>query len=163
MAIERRWQRGFGRIGCLEYLGAGPAVGRLAASAIRRNPRSLMGKLASEQTAGVDAELVAKAARRGDATARKVLEEVGSNLGRGVAGMISLLNPEVVVIGGGLAAAGELILRPLRREAKRWGQPLATRQVRIRCSSLGEEAGILGAARYAFLNLETRPKTCGSS
>lgn len=150
MAIERQWQRGFGRIGCLEYLGAGPTVARLGRAAIRRNPRSPLGRL---QSGVINAELVVAAARCGDATARRILEEVGSNLGRGVASLVSVLNPEVVVIGGGLAGAGELVLGPLRRVVKLWGQPLASRQVNIRRSSLGEEAGVLGAARYALLNL----------
>jgi len=153
MAIEKNWQREFGRVGCLEYLGAGPAVARFAAREGRKNPRGLIGKLAPGQYRELEAQQVVRAAKRGDVAARRVLEEVGSNLGRGVASMISLLNPEVVVLGGGLAAAGALIVAPLRRAVKLWAQPLAARHVRIRLSALGDEAGILGAARYALLNL----------
>jgi predicted NBD/HSP70 family sugar kinase len=71
-----------------------------------------------------------------------------------VANIVSVLNPAVVVLGGGLAQAGDLILGPLRRAARQWGQPLASRQVRIVRSRLGEEAGVLGAARYALLKLK---------
>jgi glucokinase len=71
-----------------------------------------------------------------------------------VASIVSLLNPDVVVLGGGLAAIGNLLLVPLRRAVRQWGQPLAARQVRIVKSRLGDQAGILGAARYAFLKLE---------
>jgi len=99
----------------------------------------------------ITAEVVAAAARAGDKVARRVLEEVGTNLGLGVANIVSLLNPDVVVLGGGLAAIGNLLLAPLRKAVRQWGQPLARRQVRIVISSLGEEAGILGAARYAQL------------
>jgi glucokinase len=99
----------------------------------------------------ITAEMVAAAARAGDKAARRVLEEVGTNLGLGVANIVSLLNPDVVVLGGGLAAIGNLLLAPLRKAVRQWGQPLARRQVRIVISSLGEEAGILGAARYAQL------------
>jgi len=99
----------------------------------------------------ITAEMVAAAARAGDKAACRVLEEVGTNLGLGVANIVSLLNPEVVVLGGGLAAIGNLLLAPLRKAVRQWGQPLARRQVRIVISSLGEEAGILGAARYAQL------------
>jgi glucokinase len=102
----------------------------------------------------ITAEVVAAAARRGDQAAHRVLEEVGSNLGLGVANIVSLLNPEVVVLGGGLASIGNLLLVPLRKAVRQWGQPLARRQVRIVISRLGEEAGILGAARYAFLKME---------
>jgi glucokinase len=156
LAIDSKWRPEFGRIGCLEFLGAGPAVARRAENALRKKARSLIRTIAEKQGGEITAEVVAAAARRGDATARRVLEEVGSNLGRGVAGIISLLNPDVVVLGGGLASAGELILRPLRRAARQWGQPLATRQVRIVRSELGDNAGILGAARYAFIRLKEK-------
>ena len=153
MAIEKRWRKAFGRVGCLEFLGAGRAVARLARAALRKNPRSLMGKLAANKGSAIDAELVVAAARRGDSAARQVLEEVGLNLGRGVSGMISLLNPDRVVLGGGLAGAADFILPPLRRTVKQWAQPLGARQVQIVKSSLGENAGVLGAARYALLQL----------
>jgi len=154
LAIDGKWRGEFGRIGCLEFLGAGPAVARLAENVLRKKARSLIRTIAEKQGGEITAEVVATAARRGDASARRVLEEVGSNLGRGVASIISLLNPDVVVLGGGLASAGDLILRPLRRAARQWGQPLATRQVRIVRSQVGEDAGILGAARYAFIRLK---------
>jgi glucokinase len=156
LAIDGNWRPEFGRLGCLEFLGAGPAVARLAENALRKKARSLIRTIAEKQGGEITAEVVAAAARRGDATARRVLAEVGSNLGRGVAGIISLLNPDVVVLGGGLASAGDLILRPLRRAARQWGQPLATRQVRIVRSELGDDAGILGAARYAFIRLKEK-------
>ena len=156
LAVNEDWRPEYGRIGCLEFLGAGPAVARLAQEALQGKRRSLIKALAEKQRGTITAEIVSSAARRGDATARRVLEEVGTNLGRGVASIISLLNPDVVVLGGGLAGAGDLILAPLRRAVHRWGQPLATRQVRIVRSRLGEDAGILGAARYAFIKLEEK-------
>lgn len=154
LAISEKWRPEYGRIGCLEALGAGPAVARLAQKAVLKRRQSLLGKLAKAANGKVTAEIVVAAARYGDPAARRVLEEIGTNLGRGVACLVSLLNPQVVVLGGGLAAAGELILGPLRRELRRWAQPVALRQVRIVRSRLGEDAGILGAARYALLKLE---------
>jgi len=156
LAVHDKWHSDFGRVGCLEALGAGPAVARFAQRALRGKSRSLIRTLARPRGGRVTAEAVAEAARRGDRTARLVMEEIGDNLGRGVAGIVSLLNPEVVVLGGGLAGAAELILRPVRRAVRKWGQPLATRQVRILRSRLGEDAGILGAARYALLKLEEK-------
>jgi len=102
----------------------------------------------------ITAEVVAAAARRGDPAARRAVREIGANLGLGVANIISLLNPEAVVLGGGLAGIGNLLLAPLRKAVRQWGQPLARKQVRIVISRLGEEAGILGAARYALLKME---------
>jgi len=178
MVIDRRWKPEYSRLGCFEALAAGPAVAKLGKLAWEQNRTSLIGKLAQRGKAAVQiqdskfkiqdpdrkfkiqepdskinitAEVVAAAARAGDKAARRVLEEVGTNLGLGVANIVSLLNPEVVVLGGGLAAIGNLLLAPLRKAVRQWGQPLARRQVRVVISSLGEEAGILGAARYAQL------------
>ena len=161
MVIDRKWKPEYGRLGCFEALSAGPAVAKLGKLAWEQDPRSLMGTLAQRgraaipnsrsQIPDITAEVVAAAARRGDKAARRVLEEVGTNLGLGVASIVSLLNPEVVVLGGGLARMGNLLLAPLRKAVRQWGPPLARRQVRIVISRLGEEAGILGAARYALL------------
>ena len=179
MVIDRRWKPEYRRLGCFEALAAGPAVAKLGRLAWEQNPTSLMGILAQrgrvatnhvgpngvrasgerrsplQKSAGnITAEVVAAAARRGDQAARQVLEEAGTNLGLGVANIVSLLNPEVVVLGGGLARVGNLLLAPLRKAVRQWGQPLARGQVRIVISRLGDEAGILGAARYALLRLE---------
>jgi len=150
LAVSDKWRPRFAQVGCLESQGAGPAVARLAERALRKNPRSLIKTLADARGGRVTGEIVTQAARRGDRVALAVLEEIGSNLGRGVANIVSLLNPQVVVLGGGLAGAGDLILKPLRRAVRKWGQPLGARQVRIVRSRLGEDAGILGAAGYAL-------------
>lgn len=133
LAVTSEWHARFARGGCLETLAAGPALARLARM--------------------LTAEEAVEAARRGNRRARVALEQAGGALGRAVANLVSLLNPEIVVVGGGLAQAGELLLRPLRRAARQWAQPLAMRQVRIIRSRLGEYAGVLGAARYALLML----------
>jgi glucokinase len=154
MVIDRRWKPEYSRLGCFEALGAGPAVSKLGKLAWEQKRTSLIGILAKKNAGNVTAEVVAAAARRGDKAARRVLEEVGTNLGLGVANIVSLLNPEVVVLGGGLAGIGNLLLTPLRKAVRQWSQPLARRQVRIVISRLGDEAGILGAARYALLKME---------
>ena len=175
MAIDRRWKPEYGRVGCLEALAAGPAVARLGKKAWEKDPGSLIGAIAARGKARnrdsrfqipdskfnqipdskfkneITAEVVAAAARRGDQVACRVIEEVGTNLGLGVGNIVCLLNPELVVLGGGLAGLGSLILAPLRKALRQWGQPLARKQVRIVISRLGEEAGILGAARYALI------------
>jgi len=151
MVIDRKWRPEYGRLGCFEALGAGPALAKLGQRAWEQDPSGLIGTLAEKNGGQITAEVVAAAARRDDPAARRVMEEIGTNLGLGVAGIVGLLNPEVVVLGGGLAGAGHLLLAPLRRAVRQWGQPLARKQVRIVISSLGEDAGILGAARYAFL------------
>jgi glucokinase len=69
----------------------------------------------------------------------------------GVANLISTLNPEAVVLGGGfLLGAADLLLEPIRREARRWAQPIAMSRCGIELTGLGEDAGLFGAARLAL-------------
>lgn len=154
MVIDRAWKVDYKRRGCLETLGAGAAVAKLGNQAARRAGRGSRSLVAGQKAGKITAETVAAAARRGDKAARQVLAEIGTNLGLGVANIVSLMNPETVVIGGGLASAGWPLLTPLRKALRQWGQPLATKQVRVVTTRLGDEAGILGAARYALLKLE---------
>lgn len=153
MAIMDHWQPQFARLGSLEAQAAGPAIARRARLALRgRNSGALRRLVQLEKR--LTAETVVRAARQGDAGARRILAAAGEHLGRGVASMVALLNPELVVMGGGLSEAGAWLLAPLRRAANRWGQPLASRQVRIVRTRLGENIGVLGAARYAMLEWE---------
>jgi glucokinase len=72
----------------------------------------------------------------------------------GIANIVSILNPEVVVVGGGLFQAADVFLEPVRREFKRWAQPLAARKVRIELSGLGEDAGLYGCGKLAWQAVE---------
>jgi glucokinase len=80
----------------------------------------------------------------------RAIEETAQYLGRGIADIVSILNPEMVVLGGGLMQAADLFLGSIKRVITRCAQPVAARQVRIEVSQLGEDAGLLGAARLAF-------------
>ncbi|HXH05920.1 MAG TPA: ROK family protein, partial [Vicinamibacterales bacterium] len=95
-------------------------------------------------------ERAAEAARAGDARARRLFREAGRLLGLGVANIVSLLDPEVVVLGGGLAGAADLFFDELVRTARARSQPLAARRVRIVLSRLGGDAHLIGAARLAW-------------
>ncbi len=126
-----------GRSGAtLEKLSAGPAIGAAGAAALGRK--------------AMTATEVFAAARRGHAGARGVVRQAALRLGLAVANLISLFNPEMVVLGGGVGASRQTLLAPLRRTALRWAQPLAARRVRIVASRLGTRAPLLGAARLAW-------------
>jgi predicted NBD/HSP70 family sugar kinase len=96
------------------------------------------------------AEAVVAAARAGDEAARAALAHTAIYLGAGIANLVSLLDPEMVVLGGGLMAAGDLLIDGIRTEMARWAQPIAGRRVRIEFSQLGDSAGLAGAATMAF-------------
>jgi glucokinase len=98
-----------------------------------------------------DGASVVNAARQGDSRARTLLERAARYTGMGIANLVSALNPEIVLIGGGLGAAtADLLLDPVRAEMRRWAQPLAAAKCRVEMSRLGEDAGLLGAARFAL-------------
>jgi glucokinase len=117
-------------VGCWEAEAAGPALAR------RIGARS--------------AEEVVAKARAGDAAAKKAVEESALYLGMGMANIVSILNPEMIVLGGGLMQAADLFLGPIRRIVAQWAQPVAAKQVRIEVTQLGEDAGLVGAARLAL-------------
>jgi glucokinase len=114
------------KVGQLESLAAGPAIARMAAAG--------------------NAQDVAAAARRGDRKSAEIYLQAGRILGHGVANLISLFDPEIVVIGGGLANASDLFLGALRKAAKERAQPIAAKHVRIVASPLGSHANLLGVA-----------------
>ena len=132
MALDPRWKAGYERSGCWETEAAGPAVARRG----------------GEESA----EAVVAAARLGSERALGALRETADWLGMGIANLISLLNPEMVVLGGGLMQAGDLLLPRIRETATRWAQPIAMQKTAIRLTELGEDAGLFGAARLAILS-----------
>jgi glucokinase len=130
LPIDPRWQARYGEMGAFEAEAAGPALARRAGTAT--------------------AEAAVEAARSGDATALRAVAETVEALAMGIASLVSLLDPEVVVLGGGVMQARDLFLEPIRAAFPRWTQPLAARRCRIEPTALGEDAGVLGAARLAF-------------
>lgn len=128
--LTQEMREAYRRTGCLEAEAAGPALARRAGRAT--------------------AQQVVEAARAGDEPAEEALEETARWLAMGISNLISTLNPQIVVLGGGLMQAGDLLLEPVRRWVVEWAQPIAARQARIELSRLGEDAGLLGAARIAL-------------
>jgi glucokinase len=134
-ALDPRMKEIYESIGCFEAESAGPAFARKAGG-------------------GLTTEAVIERARHGDTACRQIVDEAIQYLAMGIANLVSVLNPQMIVLGGGLMQAGDLFLEPLRREMLHWAQPIAAKQVRIELSALGEDSGLLGAARLAFLGTE---------
>ncbi|HLV66543.1 MAG TPA: ROK family protein, partial [Polyangiaceae bacterium] len=130
--------------GCLEAVASGWAIGRAA----ERARGSAAATLLREYPGPLDAEAVADAARRGDAEAQRILAEVGNYLGMGLSTLVNLLDPEMVVLAGGVTAAGDYLLDPTRESAAK--HTLRGRDVRIVTSTLGDQAGMLGAVLGAM-------------
>jgi glucokinase len=138
---------GCGNRGCLEALASGTAIARRAQKAATEQPDSLLGRLAEERAPlGED---VLDLARKGDEAAVKVLREAGTWLGIGLATFVNIFDPEVIAIGGGASAAGDLVLEPARRELRLRSHSPSRDLVEIREATLGAKSGMLGAAALA--------------
>lgn len=134
--------------GCLEVMASGSALVREAVAVARERPRSALGAaLASGRE--ITGPLVTELGHDGDDAAREVLALIGRRLGVGIASLVNVFDPDVVVIGGGVVAAGDLVLEPARAEMRARALPLGRDHVRIVAAHFGEESGMLGAALLA--------------
>ncbi len=139
--------------GCVESLASGTALAREALTMAKERPRSGLGRAlaAGREIAG---PLVTELAHDGDETAIEVLALIGTRLGVALASLTNIFNPEVIVIGGGVIAAGELLLAPAREEIKRRALPPSRDEVKVVAAGFGVEAGMIGAAALAFDGLD---------
>ena len=134
-----------GSYGCLETLASGPAIARRAVRLIKQGmPSAITAMVVALED--VTAETVARAAASGDAVAVRILQEAGTHLGIAVANLAKTLNPEMVLIGGGVSQAGERLLEPLRQGMVARALDEAARRLPVRRIALGGDAGALGAA-----------------
>jgi glucokinase len=131
--------------GCLEVMASATGIRRAAAAVADGTPG---GTLATARAGGDDLgpRLVIERAQAGDAECREVLDTVGRHLGVGIASFVNIFNPELVVIGGGIVSAGELLLAPAREEAAARALPAPWSQVEVVAARLGNDAGVIGAA-----------------
>jgi glucokinase len=141
--------------GCLESLASGTALVREARRAAARHPDSGLGRAGAEGRE-IDGALVTELAAAGDGVAAAVLAEVGAWLGVGLVSLVNVFNPEVIVVGGGVSAAGELLLGPARAVVAARAQPMPGAPVRIATAHFGAESGMLGAAVLAYDSIDRR-------
>ena len=152
LAVPDGTECGCGRHGCLEQYASGNALVRFAKEAAEGNPGEarLLLKAAEGEVAAIDGPMVTEAARAGDPVSIGAFNKVGGYLGEALADIVQLLDPDVVVIGGGVINAGELLLAPARQRYRaalhaRGRFPVAE----IRAARMGPKAGIIGAADLA--------------
>ena len=134
--------------GCLEAVASGTALVREAALRVAREPDTPLGRFL-EEGRPLTGPLVTELAFDGDPVAAAAVRVVGERLGVGIANLVNIFNPEVVVIGGGVIAAGELLLEPAREVMLRRALSPAKEMVRVVATSFGAESGMIGAALLA--------------
>ncbi len=138
--------------GCLESFCSGSAIGAAAVAQAQAKPDSALGRALAAGEA-VDGPLLTRLARAGDGDAVALYERIGTLLGVGIANLVNIFNPELVVVGGGVAAAGDLLLEPARRQVARQALRPQRDEVRIVPARLGEDAGLVGAAALCLVEL----------
>jgi glucokinase len=138
--------------GCVEVFASGTAIAREGLAAAERAPDSTLGN-ALAQGVTLDGKEVTDAALEGDPVAIGVLEKVGRRLGVALASLANIFDPDVIVIGGGVIRAGDLLLDPARAElATRALSPM--NRTPVAAAELGPDAGMIGAATMALLARE---------
>jgi glucokinase len=134
-----------GNYGCLEAYASGPAIALRAREALERDEASVLHRMVNENLSLLTAATVYDAANNGDALALEVVRDTAKFLGTGVANLLNLLTPDVVVITGGVTRAGDRLFEPLRAEVKRRAFRPAVKACRIVPGKLAGTAGMVGA------------------
>lgn len=137
---------GCGDTGCLEAFASGPAIVAMAQDYIKGGKSTKFREMAAAEGGEITPYMVAKAAEEGDPVAKRIFEIVGEYIGIGLTSVINLLNPERVIIGGGVAESGELLLGPIRKTIKERAMVVAGNAVEIVPAQLGNSAGVIGAS-----------------
>jgi glucokinase len=135
--------------GCLEALASGTAIAKRARREAKKAPLSPLGRMAAEKKEGLSARDVVSAARKGDPRAGEIFHDAAVCLGLGITSIIHLLNPEIIIIGGGLSRAGKLLFDPVRHTVAERAQETLARNMRIVPARLGEKSVVYGALGLA--------------
>jgi len=133
-----------GKRGCLETVASGTALLRLAKEAISINDETILARLAKDKDE-LEPSWVIEAALAGDQQAISILSEVGQDLGRGIAILIQLFNPELIILGGSIAEAKNYILTPIQQALNIYSMAKLSEKTEISLSHLGKEVGLIGA------------------
>jgi glucokinase len=147
---------GCGKRGCLEALASGPSIARLARESLMYGRHKRVLALAGGRPSDITAEHVVVAAREGDPFAVGILAEAGNYMGLGIANLIQILNPEIVILGTIAVHAGDLILEPIRRAIGQYAWARSSEVCRVVPAELGDRAQDI-AAIAAFIEHERNP------
>lgn len=144
---------GCGNRGCLEALASGPAISAMGLKAVTQGLTTSIGELANFDLNKITPELIALAASQGDEIAQRILDEAGFYIGVAAANVCVSIGPQVVVIAGGVSRIGEPIIGAIWRTIHARAKVITVDQVRVVQASLGDTAGVIGAALWAANSL----------
>ncbi len=134
---------GCGDRGCLEAFASGPSIVSMAEEYIKGGKSTKYRELANPD---ITPYIVSEAAKQGDRVAQKIFTIMGEYIGIGLTSVVNLLNPEKIIIGGGVADAGDILLSPIRETIAKRAIPISASAVEIVSAQLGNTAGVIGAS-----------------
>ncbi|MFC1583817.1 ROK family protein [Candidatus Neomarinimicrobiota bacterium] len=155
MALNRPFKEEYTDCGCFEYHTSGEGIAKVAQRLLIEQPdiSSVLQKVSPED---LTARHVFKAFEAGDLLATRVIDECVEFWGMATANLVSVFNPEKIIFGGGIFGPATRFLDRIQKEARRWAQPISFQHVMIEASTLGGDAGLLGAGNLAMRNLKDR-------
>ncbi|MDF1548651.1 MAG: ROK family transcriptional regulator [Bacteroidales bacterium] len=145
-----------GKRGCLETVASGKGLVHLAQKQIESQQDSPLAKLIASQEKELVPKSIIEAANHGDQFAISIISQVGLELGKGIAILIQLLNPELIILGGRVAEANQYLLTPIQQSLNHYCMPRLRDQAELVISELGPNANILGAVATAIENIFER-------
>jgi glucokinase len=140
---------GCGSHGCLEAFASGPAIAAMGVKAVMQGLTTNIGDLVDYDLNLITTKVIARAALMGDEIANEIYDTAGYYIGIAVSNVLATIGPRIVVIGGGVSQAGDLLLDPIRRTVKEHVFIMPVDQVKIVPADLGPNAGMIGAALWA--------------
>ncbi len=138
-----------GKKGCLETEASGLALHRIFIERIRNGESSILSQRVQEMKTPLTLEEIIEAVNKEDPLGIEIVEEIGQKLGKRIAGLINIFNPEMVIIGGALALTGDYILQPIKTAVRKYSLNLVNKDSVIVTSKLKEKAGVIGACMLA--------------
>lgn len=144
-----------GKVGCLETVASANALVRFTVEQLENNKNSLLYTQFIDNPSQINAEVILDAALRGDQLAIQQVQRVGSNLGKGLAYLIQILNPELIVLSGVVLKASDYLITAIRQSLYSFCLPQLREDTELCLSTLGEDAGMMGAAAMTVENLLT--------
>jgi glucokinase len=139
-----------GNIGCWETLASGTALAREAVKRITEGARTSIIELVGGDVSKIDAKIVDLAAKQGDELAQELVSHLGYYFGVGLANLVNIFNPELILVGGGVAKIGDLLLQPAIKIVKGRAFSTSANAVEIKPAILGDDSGILGAVAFVL-------------
>lgn len=142
-----------GKRGCLETVASGLALARIAKEGIQNGQSSILNKISKQDLEKLQPQAIIKAANEGDQFAINILSEIGINLGKGIAILIQLFNPELIILEGKFAEAKQFITTPIQQSINTYCMAQLREKTTISLSNLGEDSVLLGSVATVMENI----------